>query len=436
MQSGLEESAQEKNGLEVRANLLQKRADDLESKLSAKMDSLQEAQNARIMSEQQFKNEMTAQKKLTDLYLGKSQELGAHNQELETLVRELETKVMDLNKGKEESALEFQNQLQAQKKVQDDQEVELEQLRSQIKLINTDMNMEKQADQVAQLSQTAAAASRFQKTGKSFTQVYSDYTALQQDNIREKSEVARLTECLNHIVSEFEQRAPIIQKTNEEYQKARDQIENMSIELSNAIREKAEAVAQFKKIKSAMQEVEASQALLEKDIEDRNRQLQAVLREHEILKGAHPSSLPSIQEPDLSHLSAADAIISKRLVVFKNIEELQSHNQALLRSIRSLSAKMETQDRANEAQADEARLEALNESTKLIERLQEQLKRETLNSESFAKERDQWRRIAETRGARQTSPGRTTPAASPEPKKQAAGGPDYESFYRDLQVRN
>lgn len=206
----------------------------------------------------------------------------------------------------------------------------------------------------------------------------------------------------------------------------------MSIELSNAVREKTEAVAQYKRIKSTMEEVEANQTLLEKDINDRNRQLQAVLREHEILKGAHPSSLPRLEEEDFTHISGADAIISKRLVVYSNIEELQAQNQALLRSIRSLSAKMESQERSNVAQADEARLEALTESTKLIERLQEQLKRETLNSESFAKERDQWRRIAETRGARQTSPGNSTPAPSPE--RQKSGGPDYESFYRDLQV--
>ena len=77
----------------------------------------------------------------------------------------------------------------------------------------------------------------------------------------------------------------------------------MSIELSNAIREKAEAVAQYKKIKTSMEQVEISQALLEKDIEDRNRQLKVVLREHEILYGAHPSNLSQPNESDFSSLS-------------------------------------------------------------------------------------------------------------------------------------
>jgi UDP-glucose 4-epimerase len=51
-----------------------------------------------------------------------------------------------------------------------------------------------------------------------------------------------------------------------------------------------------------MEQVEISQALLEKDIEDRNRQLKAVLREHEILNEAHllrdnESDFSSLQEP-------------------------------------------------------------------------------------------------------------------------------------------
>lgn len=73
-----------------------------------------------------------------------------------------------------------------------------------------------------------------------------------------------MNECLNHIVSEFEQRAPLIQKTNEEYQKAREHIERLSIELSNAVREKNEAMVLYRNIKADMDSVEQSQKLLEK----------------------------------------------------------------------------------------------------------------------------------------------------------------------------
>jgi nucleoprotein TPR len=95
--------------------------------------------------------------------------------------------------------------------------------------------------------------------------------------------------------------------------------------------------------------------------------------------------------------SGADAIITKRLVVFKNIQELQNQNEALLRSIRSLSAKMEAQELKEQTEMEQKSTAALNESAALIEDLQLQLKRELLNSESYCRERDTWRRIAESK---------------------------------------
>jgi hypothetical protein len=65
------------------------------------------------------------------------------------------------------------------------------------------------------LSETAAVAGRILKQndsqensrlGKTVTQMYSDYSKIQKELIKEKSEVARLTDCINHIVAEFEQR--------------------------------------------------------------------------------------------------------------------------------------------------------------------------------------------------------------------------------------
>ena len=54
LQSDLENIAQEKAGLESRAQLLQKRCGDLELKLEAKMDQLRESENRQISCEQVF----------------------------------------------------------------------------------------------------------------------------------------------------------------------------------------------------------------------------------------------------------------------------------------------------------------------------------------------------------------------------------------------
>jgi nucleoprotein TPR len=213
-------------------------------------------------------------------------------------------------------------------------------------------------------------------------------------------------------------------------------LEHLGIQLATAIREKNEAVLQHKKLRATVEAMDNEQVLLQKELDDRSRQVQALLREQHLLKGGHPSTLPT--ESELGVQSGADAIISQRLVVFRNIEELQAQNQSLLRSIRSLSSKMETFEQSKQSEEENLRLEALNESARLIEQLQEQLRRETLNSESFARERDQWRRIAETRGFNSPRP---SPQQTPEPGMHPQSVPvtpsrnanDYEQFYRDLQ---
>jgi nucleoprotein TPR len=149
---------------------------------------------------------MASQKKLTELYKGKSQEFESHNSQLENLVRDLESR---LDRLVEEQNLKEKDSLEKLQKAQETREaheLELEQLRSQLELVNSGLMANSRADQIAHLSETASVASRISNSGKSFTQVYADYTKLQKDMIKEKSEVARLTECLNSIVKEFEQR--------------------------------------------------------------------------------------------------------------------------------------------------------------------------------------------------------------------------------------
>jgi nucleoprotein TPR len=206
VQTQLENVLQEKSSLEVRNQLVQKRADDLEQKLSQKMEQLREFENEKILTEQQFKSEMMSQKKLADLYQKKSQELSHHNQELENLMRELENRVLKVSEEHERVISEYTDTINGLKEHTTSQEMEIEKLKAQLGTMNADLAHKATSDQIGQLSETAAAASRLQKAGKSITQVYGEYAKIQQELIKEKAEVARLQECLNHIVNEFEQR--------------------------------------------------------------------------------------------------------------------------------------------------------------------------------------------------------------------------------------
>jgi predicted nucleic acid-binding Zn-ribbon protein len=206
LQNQLETAVQEKSALEVRDQLRQKRLDELELKLSQKLESIREMENDKLLLEQQFKSEMVSQKKLADLYQSKAQELTKQNQELESLIRELESRILKVSAEHEKVVGEYEETISNLKEHTSSQELEIEKLKSEMKTINVDLINQYSTEAIGGLSETAAAASRLQKAGKSITQVYAEYAKIQKELIKEKSEVARLQECLNHIVAEFEQR--------------------------------------------------------------------------------------------------------------------------------------------------------------------------------------------------------------------------------------
>lgn len=123
--------------------------------------------------------------------------------------------------------------------------------------------------------------------------------------------------------------------------------------------------------------------------------------------------------------TSADSVISERLVVFRNINELQSQNTLLRRSLRDLSARFESMENERKEQGEKEKIREVMEATKRIGELKDQIKGLVLRGESFERERDQWRRIAEGRekgsrnGSRSTSP---------------VGGSEYVGLYKQLQV--
>jgi nucleoprotein TPR len=271
---------------------------------------------------------------------------------------------------------------------------------------------------IGHLSETAAAASRIQHAGLSLTEMYTEYARVQQELLQERSEVARLNGCLEKIVEEFELKAPMIQKTAEQYEKARQQIDVLNgklVELTN-LKNQVEKDASILKAEFKAKDNEIE--LLKKELVDRNRQVQALLREQFQLKGGHISAAPQIQD-DVG--PGASGVISQRLVVFHSIEELQSQNQMLLRSLRELTQKMEEQELQYQEQIEQEIATKVEESSEIINKLMEELHTEQLKTESYKKEKESWQKIAQNRSAHH------------ENEIQTVEIPDFDLKYKDLE---
>lgn len=153
------------------------------------------------------------------------------------------------------------------------------------------------------------------------------------------------------------------------------------------------------------------------------------------LRALEQASLQRIMENSDEGIGAesdTQALISERLVVFKNIEELQDQNQVLRRTVRNLSQKMELLEADRSRQRDDAVSKDMDEAVKTIESLQEQLRIQTLKLDTFVRERDQWKKIAETRSGA-ISPPKEMGSRSASPSVDFTRSIEFERLYKELQ---
>ena len=131
--------------------------------------------------------------------------------------------------------------------------------------------------------------------------------------------------------------------------------------------------------------------LLQKQLGDLGRQVQSLLRE--IARRDDPTLLDTTENA-VQHVAAedTDTLITNNLVLFKSISGLQEQNQKLLRIVRELSSKMESEEKEYKDAMEREQSEAIREAHEAMQELAAQLERQKRNSEniiqSYVKERD------------------------------------------------
>ncbi|KAJ3414464.1 hypothetical protein HDV05_006557 [Chytridiales sp. JEL 0842] len=439
LQNDFEQVLQERNSLEIQSQGFKSKAEISEARLLEITEKLKDTENRLISTEQSFKNEMSAQKKLSDLYHAQSEDLRSQLQELQAVVTEMELKVQEENASKLEASEAAKAQIQTLQKEIEEKDFKIEELTAQIKSI--DGKVSASVDQLGILSPAAQAATKLQKSGKTFTEIYAEYTRLQDEKILANREIARLTECLNHILNELSERAPVIQQFKIDKENAERESARLSEELISALRLKDEAVSTAKSYKEQIDALEAQNNILQKESYDLARQVQHLLLEVENLRAGpgglskSPTKLSLDEDPGAA--TASGRVISERLVVFNNIVELQSQNQKLRASLRTVSDALDKEKADIDKKIEEKTKEEVMEATALMEELREQLRVANMKCGSYVRERDQWKRIAESRGLAGSPlksgsrPGTPTPATVVDNTPSQTSM--FEQMYKDLQ---
>ncbi|KAL6308319.1 hypothetical protein BKA93DRAFT_560042 [Sparassis latifolia] len=250
------------------------------------------------------------------------------------------------------------------------------------------------------LSPTVAMASRSQKGGKTFTEVYSEFVKLQEEYARKSAECDHMDRTMSAVLAQIEERAPILTQQRAEYERLQSEASQLAAQLSQTLSERDAYAASAEENGQKFDSSTRENKLLSVQLGDLGRQVRALTKE---LGRTQDPSIPPDHELDqddsLQPVHDVHTVITNNLVLFRSIPELQEQNQRLLKIVRELSAKMESEEKEYRTALDQEGADAVVESYEAIKRLTEQLdahkKNSDLTIQAYMKERDTLRSMLE-----------------------------------------
>lgn len=186
--------------------------------------------------------------------------------------------------------------------------------------------------------------------------------------------------------------APILSQQRLEYERLQIEAAQLGSQLSQAL---AERDAQQNSTQELGQKLEKSineNKLLQRQLDDLGLQVQNLLRQ--IARRDDPTIPPDeeLEKFPVEAITDAATLVTDHLVLFKNTDDLQRQNVRLLKIVRDLGEKMETDEREYRETMEKEQAEAIREAHEAMQELAAQLEAQKQNSDvvikAYVKERD------------------------------------------------
>lgn len=401
-------------------NALRQRIEELSQKAEEAFGKIQKLEESSIESDLSFKTELDSARRLADL----------HRQSAETARARLQELTENLEQFKDAASEEI-GLLQA--------EVETERTEkegAETKLAELEIEFERlQAAQVALREQTPPPATPLRNTNGlsamtplraasprpgtpgtarskgnlTFTQLYSQVSELTAELEAERRRNVRLTQELDEMVRDLENRGPEQDDFRQDKERMEAEVMEMSNLLNAALADKDNAVNETRKWEGEITGLTNEATVLRQQLRDLSAQIRLLLVEMQArdqgLEALDASSAAQLQllasselDEDSSNQTSAGALITQRLLLFRNVSELQEQNVRLLKLNRGLADQMEG-DEARARNAEQAdKLRELQDLQEKAQRFQDEMRALNTQMESITRERDMFRRMLAHRG--------------------------------------
>lgn len=370
---------------------LQESIQRLQTQLTELSDKRKEEADEAMKMIDCYKNELLAKSKLADIYKNDSEDNKRHLNELTTAISDLKKMLSDsveeygdLETKFKEQALQHSEELRERDSIIENLRTELKNANDLLKTAQEE-NLEHIIERVAP---SAAATAKILKSNMTLTEIYSEYVKATESLRSEQRESAKLKIQMKEILQEIEERAPAINKQQIENDKLveanaqiREQLDNMITERVVEREKLQEAVSKYAYLERENKRLKTCQA-------DLSRQVCFLLKEVEQLRGGIISD--SHDQPVCADMSAGE-VISKKLVTFSNMDELQENNQKLLLLVRDLSTKLEEIEET-QSNFDQSSYESkISDYQKRLEHMELQQRHQAQMIQQYIQQRDRYK---------------------------------------------
>lgn len=345
--------------------------------LNKKIEDLNETMFQHNMATEKFvdklKKELDSKEKLVEIYKSTESENVAERNELLKGISDLRRMLSDTTDQYGELEAEFQLAKQTHAEELNEKNATIESLRTEIAHAN-DLLKEAQEQSlesaICKLAPTAAVASRLMRSDMSLTELYSLYAKNSEELEAKNRENAQLKLQIKSIVDEINERAPVFKKQDEDFSKLTEEHQLLLQQRDELVDKKLALEQELEQAHfDVTRHVKENKKLKQSQV-DLSRQVCLLLDELNCLRAGVNRSRS--QTPHAAVHNSSDAI-SRDLVTFESIVELQEQNVKLLALIRELTSELE----ANEQKNDELELKAFEEkfekATKRLVEMEESL---------------------------------------------------------------
>ncbi|KAI9141157.1 hypothetical protein BKA69DRAFT_1076458 [Paraphysoderma sedebokerense] len=310
------------------------------------LNELDSLRSQLVSQEADYKSALDTATRSSNLYKTHAEDLQAKVEEMRQISTQLEDAVNDkyLELDAKDSTMEnLRKELEDVTKKLNDVTKELE----GIKRRGFVSAAESDTTTISALSPTAEMWKQMQESGQSVTDMRDRIHSLDRDLQKSESERKRLEGLLTQVMSEIEERVPEMAET-------REKCISLVEELEVYKRKEREAGVLRKELEKLTKEHETLKDQHERMHRDLSLQIQGLLQGNFTETENHP----------IMEFESSEDVITNRLLIFRNIEELQTQNKNLLKALRAAMARLEEV---------ESPLETTQDMYNQINRLKEEL---------------------------------------------------------------